>query len=105
MSDPKSKEPTPGPFAPARNMEPIAVVALWMAQERDVPLRASQGGMRQIRAGQHRQSGMKIEIWYEPWQRMYRVRETDEARREVTEFCMPESWALYIVTEPRRPAA
>lgn len=56
---------------------------------------------RNVVAGQHpRMSYLHTEIWFEPWQRMYRVRETNKTptpsgKPTIEERCIPETWASY----------
>lgn len=89
----------PMPNAPPRQVEPIRVRELRFDRDRSVPLVGSDYDTRVIMAGQQRRSANTVEMQYEPWQRMYRVRELDGAKL-VNEFCLPESWALYV---PERP--
>lgn len=88
--------PAPPARAPSSPLEPIKVSELRFCTPggRDVPLAGTNGGRGSIKAGE-RLSGEVITIQYEPWQRHHRVREV-AANGEVKEFCVPESWALYV---------
>lgn len=91
----------PMPNAPPRQVEPIKVRELRFDRDRSVPLVGSDYDTRRILAGRQQRSANIVEMQYEPWQRMYRVRELSEALYNagatvVSEFCLPESWALYV---------
>lgn len=97
MSDkPPEKATLPTmPAAPPSKVEPIRVRELRFDRDRSVPLVGSDYDTRVIQAGQQRRSANTVEMQFEPWQRMYRVRETD-GHKLINEFCLPESWALYV---------
>jgi hypothetical protein len=89
----------PAPRTTSSPLEPIRVRELrfCVPNGRDVPLRGTNGGRGSIKAGE-RSTGEVITIQFEPWQRHHRVREVSNG--EVNEFCIPESWALYVPEEP-----
>lgn len=90
------KPPVPSmPTSPPKAVEAIRVKALWLVEERNVPLLDCEGGMRQITAGKSRKN-TEVQIQYEPWQRHHRVRELENGRVR-SEFCVPEAAALYTV--------
>lgn len=62
----------------------------------DVPITASNIVARS-------KDGVTTEIQFEPWQRHHRVREIDEETGRVrSEYCVPESWCLYVPLEIER---
>lgn len=87
------------PRAPA-GMEPIKIRELQFCvpEGRAVPLLNNDGGMTRIIAGvRTRTGGTWVEIQFEPWQRHHRVREYESKDGKLlSEFCVHESWALYV---------
>jgi hypothetical protein len=83
------------PRAAAPLLEPIRVRELRFCVPggRDVPLTNTGGGRGSITARD--KEGTKITIQFEPWQRHHRVRELQNGKLRL-EFCIPESWVLYI---------
>ncbi len=96
--DRKSPPPPPMPDSPPKIALAIRIRELRFQGEWNVPLQKNDGGMRSILAGEQRRTGGTwIEIQYEPWQRHHRVRELEvKGGKLLTEFCVPESWALYV---------
>ena len=94
-----SNEKSPAPRAPA-GMEPIKIreLVFCVPEGRAVPLQNNDGGMSRILAGERKRSGGTwVEIQFEPWQRHHRVREFEwQGGKLMSEFCVPESWALYV---------
>lgn len=85
------QRPNPRP----NSLEPIKVKELRFGVDgRSLPLRDCDGTMMIVKAGKGRK-GTLVEVQYEPWQRHHRVRETDDGK-PISEFCVPESWALYV---------
>lgn len=99
MSDDRrqNQQQNQGPRATDLRFEPIKVRSLEFAHESVISGLKSVDG-RTLVAGQHpRLAYLHVEIWFEPWQRMYRIREinTEPGNKVIKERCVPETWACY----------
>lgn len=101
MSNDGNRQNQPQTQGPSRafdqRFEPIKVKSLEFRSELESAISGLRSiDTRRLLAGKHsRIDYLTIEIAFEPWQRMYRVRETNTQDKSVKERCIPENWASY----------
>jgi hypothetical protein len=81
---------------PPKTVTAIRVRALWFPKEQTLPLLKNGGGQRVIVAGKDpKDDALVIQIQYEPWQRMFRIREIHDGVVR-NEFCLSEVGTVYF---------